>query len=65
MSEDTTEAARLKQQHPGFTITCDKCGGQRIEIQNTMGWSAESGCWGDISLVCLDCDNAAEIAGDG
>ncbi len=61
MSEDSNEADALKQQHPGFTIACDKCGSHRIEIKNTLGYSPESGSWGDISLVCLDCGNKTEI----
>ncbi len=45
-----------------FTITCDKCKGQNIEIEDSRGWSEISGSWGSIDFFCLDCGNTEEIA---
>lgn len=49
------------KQHPGFTITCDQCGSAAITIENSLGFSAESGGWGSIDLVCDTCDSRATI----
>jgi len=51
----------VKQTHPGFTITCDKCGSQRVEVENSLGFSPQSGGWGSVDLHCLDCDARTEI----
>lgn len=51
----------VKQTHPGFTITCDKCGSTMVITENTMGFSAESGGWGSLDLVCLECDARTEL----
>jgi hypothetical protein len=50
------ETQVLKQQHPGFTIICDVCGGSQIRISK---WS-----WGSVDLECLDCEQIAVILWD-
>jgi len=47
--------------YPGFTITCDKCGGQKVRITNDMGWSEESGSFGGIDLLCDECGRRTAI----
>ena len=51
----------FKQQYPGFTVTCKKCGSKEIELQNDMGWSAMSGGWGGLHFKCTNCDNTTTI----
>lgn len=46
---------------PGFTVTCNKCGGTNTRLENSMGYSPESGGWGSIDFVCNDCGNQTEI----
>ena len=45
-----------------FTVTCDKCGGTNLEIDDSRGYSETSGSWGSIDITCLDCGNSEEIA---
>lgn len=42
--------------HPNFTVTCKGCGSTRVIFDNSLGWSPESGGWGDAFLRCLECD---------
>lgn len=42
--------------HPGFTITCDKCGSERVYVDNSFGCSFPSGAWGSVDLICHDCN---------
>ena len=51
----------IEKQWPNFTVTCDKCGSKSIYIRDTRGWSELSGGWGEVSLVCDDCGNEADI----
>ena len=51
----------IKATHPGFTVVCDKCGSKRVIVENTLGFSAESGAWGRVSLECQDCDHSADL----
>lgn len=53
-----------KATHPEFTIRCDRCGSQRVYIDKTLGFSAQSGSWGNIAIVCADCGSKAVIFGD-
>lgn len=46
---------------PKFTVQCDVCGSHKISLENTMGYSAESGGWGEISFQCNDCGNVTHI----
>lgn len=48
--------------YQGFEITCGKCGGKKVYIENSMGWSELSGGWGDVRLICLECENETVIA---
>lgn len=51
----------IDKQWPGFTVTCRKCGSTRIELDDSRGWSPESGGWGGVDLTCLDCRNYVEL----
>lgn len=51
----------IKLQYPGFKIICEKCNGEEIVIENSMGFSDVSGAWGSIDLVCNKCGNRTEI----
>lgn len=50
-----------KKTHPGFTITCDACGGSDVYVDNTVGFSSVSGAWGEVSLICRSCDAETAI----
>jgi hypothetical protein len=50
--------------HPGFSITCDKCNGKRVIVDNSVGWSEASGQWGSVDLRCLDCGASTSVYGD-
>lgn len=54
-SNATLSEEECLRTHPGFTITCQACGGQRVIVTNTLGFSAESGAWGEVLLDCMDC----------
>ena len=45
----------------GFKVVCKECSGENITITSDMGFSAESGTWGGLSMECLDCHNSKEI----
>lgn len=45
-----------KATHPGFTITCDKCGSSGVYIDSDVGFSQMSGAWGTVWLQCDKCD---------
>lgn len=47
--------------HPGFTVTCDTCGSNDVIVESDVGFSATSGAWGDVSLVCRNCDALTAI----
>jgi hypothetical protein len=51
----------FKNQYPNFTISCNKCGSTLVYIENSLGFSAISGCWGSVDLVCSECGNETEI----
>lgn len=57
--QDPDELA--KSTHPGFTITCDKCGSSNVIVDSSVGFSEISGSWGSVDLECQECDNYAEI----
>ena len=48
---------------PGFAIVCEKCGSANVHIENTVGYSRESGLWGSIEIICDNetCFNTAII----
>lgn len=52
-----------QKMYPGFTVICEACGSKRVAIRNTLGFSPESGSWGDVSLECANCGSKAEIVG--
>jgi len=47
--------------HPGFSIQCDKCQSFDVLVENSLGYSCESGGWGEVELVCNNCDQRTEI----
>jgi hypothetical protein len=44
-----------------FSVECSECGSKNIDLENSLGFSVESGSWGSIDLVCADCGNRFEI----
>jgi hypothetical protein len=44
-----------------FTIYCNKCGGTNIEKVDSRGYSPESGSWGKLEYVCVDCNNRETV----
>lgn len=55
-----TEYATDETPFGSFKVTCE-CGSKNIELDNSLGYSPESGRWGSIDIHCLDCDKRAEI----
>src|SRR3990167_1454807 len=47
--------------HPGFIITCEECTTRRVYVENSLGFSAFSGTWGAVELVCAECGQRTEI----
>jgi hypothetical protein len=47
----------IEAQWPGFSVTCDNCNGTKIVLEDTRGYSFESGAWGDVSIICQTCKN--------
>ena len=46
---------------PNFEIKCLKCGQiNKVEIENRIGHSDESGDWGSIDFICV-CGNRTEV----
>ncbi len=45
-----------------FTVTCDVCKGNNIELEDSRGYSETSGGWGSLDIICVDCGNAEKIA---
>lgn len=43
-----------------FKITCKTCGSENVRLSNSLGWSPDSGGWGDIALKCDAC-NAYQV----
>lgn len=40
-----------------FSVVCKMCDSENVSMDNSMGFSAQSGAWGSINLVCNDCGN--------
>jgi hypothetical protein len=55
------EEINYEEFYPGFTVTCKKCNGQHVHIENDMGYSPESGSWGGLHFVCDDCGATVSI----
>src|SRR3990167_7065693 len=47
--------------HPGFIITCEECTTRHVYVENSLGFSAFSGTWGAVELVCAECGQRTEI----
>ena len=59
-SKDLT--AEIEKTHPGFIIICGDCKSHNVYIENSMGYSDVSGMYGEVELVCYDCDKRCELA---
>lgn len=59
----TAEREDLKpnETHEGFTVTCDECQSNRVVVKSDVGFSEESGGWGAVVLVCLDCNSSVDL----
>ena len=44
-----------------FTVTCNKCKSNKIEKEDSRGYSDESGEWGEIEFVCVECGNRESV----
>ncbi len=44
-----------------FKITCAKCGCDNVYIDDSRGWSEETGPWGSIDLICRGCGNDQDV----
>jgi ribosomal protein S27E len=44
-----------------FEVKCNKCGSTNVNLDNSMGFSPESGGWGSLDLECQDCGNRTEL----
>ena len=53
--------AAADEDHPGFVVTCRKCGSTVVSVRSDAGYSAQSGGWGGVQLHCEDCGAADEI----
>jgi ribosomal protein S27E len=51
----------IDKQWPGFTVTCNNCGSTLIELDDSLGFSAQSGGWGSIDIECLNCGNSTTL----
>lgn len=40
---------------PGFSVACLQCGSDKVILDNSMGFSVESGGWGSIDFECQEC----------
>ena len=59
MSEETVIDKMWKQL--GFSIKCNKCNSNQITINNSLGYSSESGMWGSIDLICSKCNKSGTV----
>lgn len=55
------EKAEQEELWPGFTVQCDKCGSFKVTLENSLGYSPESGGWGSLDFQCLFCGNETEL----
>lgn len=61
MSRKSLSDKDIKDIHPGFTVACDKCGSNRVIVENDMGWSESSESWGSVFLKYLECGAQEDI----
>lgn len=47
-----------------FKVICRKCGSERIEMEDSRGYSEESGVWGDVYFLCVDCGEREAVTSD-
>lgn len=47
--------------HQGFIITCIRCKSTDVYVDNSLGFSAASGSWGTVDLVCNECGTTCTI----
>lgn len=58
---ETIAAEEFQKQWPGFKVTCEKCGSNKVELSNSLGHSDESGSWGSLDFWCLECNQHVSI----
>lgn len=48
---------------PAFEIKCIQCGSTDVKIDSCVGFSSQSGGWGEVSLKCAnpECKNEIDI----
>lgn len=65
LAADKNNGEPVEQEAFGkFQVRCGECGSLRVEWVNTLGWSNESGGWGEAGFRCKDCgDQTYMIAG--
>ena len=56
-----TDKPNYADQWPGFEVKCLKCGSTDVLLDNSLGFSAVSGGWGSVDLVCQGCKARVEI----
>lgn len=61
MQGEKQEKTPHQQAFGTFTVTCDKCGSQNVAWENTLGYSAMSGGWGEAGFRCDDCGNRTDM----
>jgi hypothetical protein len=52
---DDAARALLAKTHPGFKIICGECDSDAVGVTSDVGFSAVSGAWGGVTLVCSRC----------
>jgi hypothetical protein len=50
-----------KEFWPDFIVRCRSCKSFKIHLENTLGYSPESGGWGSVEFVCQDCGTRSTI----
>lgn len=59
----TYDNETFKDLYIGFTVFCDNCDSKDIYVENSLGYSPESGQWGSIDFVCANCGQRTVIYG--
>jgi len=57
------EEVNYGDQYPGFIVVCKQCGSADVQVENWLGYSEESGSWGNVELRCDSCNNECVLGG--
>ena len=61
-NEEETERKKLADEtHPGFDITCQKCNSKVVMVEDSLGFSCQSGGWGAVKLICCNCHHSVKL----